>query len=77
MCSYQLTKTELIKSVTDIMEVNGAEAEIDIWIDIWRANVPHPQAVDLIFYPNHFNLGNELTPAEIVNIALSYQSTQL
>jgi hypothetical protein len=74
MCSYQLTKTELIKLVTDIMEVNGTEAEIDIWIDIWRANVPYPQAVDLIFYPDHFNLSNELTPAEIVNIALAYQS---
>jgi Colicin immunity protein / pyocin immunity protein len=77
MCSYQLTKAELIKLVTDIMEANGTEAEIDAWLDLCRDNVPHPQAVDLIFYPDRFNLSKELTPTEIVNIALAYQSIQM
>jgi hypothetical protein len=77
MCSHKFTKAELIKLVTDIMETNGTEVEIDSWLDLWRANVPHPQAVDLIFYPDHFNLSNELTPTEIVNIALAYQSIQM
>jgi Colicin immunity protein / pyocin immunity protein len=77
MCSHQLTKAELIKLVTDIMEVNGTEAEIDAWLDIWRANVPHPHAVDLIFYPDRLSISDELTPTAIVNIALAYQPIQM
>jgi Colicin immunity protein / pyocin immunity protein len=77
MCSHQLTKDELIKLVTDIMTVNGTEAEIDAWINIWCANVPHPQAANLIFYPDHLSISDELTPTAIVNIALAYQPIQM
>jgi Colicin immunity protein / pyocin immunity protein len=71
-----MSKEELIQLVQDIMMVNGSEEEVDRWLDIFVANVPHPQAANLIFYPEQVfgNLAQrELTPAEIVEIALDYQ----
>jgi Colicin immunity protein / pyocin immunity protein len=63
-----MLKEELIQLVQNIMMVNGSEEEVDRLLDIFVANVPHPQAADLIFYAE-----SELTPAEIVEIALAYQ----
>jgi hypothetical protein len=63
-----MSKEELIQLVQDIMMVNGTEKEVDRWLDIFVANVPHPQAANLIFHSK-----SELTPAEIVEIALAYQ----
>jgi hypothetical protein len=63
-----LSKEELIQLVQNIMMVNGSEEEIDRWLDIFVANVSHPQAADLIFHAEP-----ELTPPEIVEIALAYQ----
>lgn len=66
-----MTKEELLLLVKDIVEVNGKkESEIDLLIDMFIKNVPHPSASDLIYYEN-------LTPEEIVEKALSYQPIQL
>jgi Colicin immunity protein / pyocin immunity protein len=63
-----MPKEELIQLVQNIMMVNGSEEEVDRWLDIFVANAPHPQAADLIFHAE-----SELTPTEIVEIALAYQ----
>ena len=71
-----LSKNQLLKLVTDIINANGSESEIDSWISIFKNNVPHPNASDLIFYPDRVSgiePGQELTPEEVVDIALAYK----
>jgi Colicin immunity protein / pyocin immunity protein len=74
--SEKISKIQLIQLVTDIMNANGTEGEIDAWLDAFRQNVPHPHAIDLIFYSDRVagvETGRELTPEEIVTIAVDYQ----
>jgi hypothetical protein len=74
--SEELSKDQLIKLVADIMNANGTEGEIDSWLDIFMQSVPHPSASDLIFHPDRvsgISLEKELTPEEVVNIALQYK----
>jgi Colicin immunity protein / pyocin immunity protein len=74
--SENLSKNQLLKLVTDIINANGTESEIDAWISTFKNNVPHPNASDLIFYPDQVSgiePGQELTPDEIVDIALAYK----
>ncbi len=67
-----LSSSDLIQLVADIMNANVTEQEIEHWLNTFRQHVPHPQASDLIFYSEH-----ELTPEEIVAIALAHKSIQL
>jgi hypothetical protein len=71
-----LSKNQLIKLVTDIINANGTENEIDSWISTFKNNVPYPNVSDLIFYPDRvpgIEQGKELTTEEIVDIALEYK----
>ncbi len=70
--SKKLTKEELIELVRKIMYAEGTEEEIDKWMDVVEANVPHPEVSDLIFYPK-----KEMSPKEIVEEALSYKPIKL
>lgn len=49
------------------MKCDGTEEEIDEMIKLLEKNVPDPGVSDLIFW------GEERTPQEIVEIALSYK----
>jgi Colicin immunity protein / pyocin immunity protein len=74
--SESLSKNQLVKLVTDIMNANGTESEIDSWISTFKNSVPHPNASDLIFYPDQVSgiePEQELTHEEVVNIALEYK----
>lgn len=70
--SKKLKKEELIELVRKIMCAEGTEEEIDKWMDVLEANVPHPEVSDLIFYPK-----KEMSPEEIVEEALSYKQINL
>lgn len=66
-----MTKEDLIVLVQQIIDVNGKkESEIDLLIDAFRRNVPHPSAADLIYH-------QDLSADEIVEKALSHKAIQL
>jgi hypothetical protein len=51
---------------------------VNFWLELHQANVPDPDVSDLIFWPNvYFKDENapDLTPEQIVDIALSYRPT--
>lgn len=68
----KLSRLELIELVEKIMKSNGTEEEIDNMIEELERNVPHPEVSDLIFWNEE-----ELTPEQIVDIALAYKPIQL
>lgn len=68
----QLSKEDLIELVGKIMNVEGSEEEIDRMIEILKQSVPHPEVSDLIFWNE-----NDLTPEQVVELALSYKPIQL
>ncbi|WP_338139486.1 bacteriocin immunity protein [Paenibacillus thiaminolyticus] len=67
-----LSNEELVKLVTDIMNAEGTEEEIDSMLDLLCKSVPHPSVSDLIFWNDE-----DLSPEEIVDIALTHQSIVL
>lgn len=68
----KLTREELISLVSKIVECEGTEEEIDEMIEIVKNNVPHPEVSDLIYWNEE-----DLTPEQIVDIALAYKPVQL
>jgi len=68
----QLTREELITLVSKIVECEGIEEEIDEMIEVVERNVPHPEVSDLIYWNEE-----DLTPEQIVDIALAYKPIQL
>lgn len=62
------SRVELVRLVERIMAGEGTEAEHDALVQEFRAGVPHPRAVGLIYAP-----GQELTPEEVVEAALAYE----
>jgi len=62
-----MSKEELIELVEKIKKCEGTEEEIDDMIELLEKNVPHPEVSDLIFW------GEEKTPQEIIELALSYK----
>lgn len=72
-----MDRDALVDLVRRIMEAEGGtQEEADRLIDLFVANVPHPRASDLIFYPNR-EFGREPTPEEVVDRALSYVPREL
>jgi len=67
-------RERLIALVEKIMASDGTETEIDAWVEELESEVPHPAPSDLIFFPQD---GKELTAAEVVDMALSYQAIRL
>lgn len=74
-----MSRDELIDLVRRIMAAEGeTEEEADALVELFEANVPHPRASNLIFWPEH-EIGErrELTPEEVVDLALSYEPIPL
>lgn len=69
-----MDRDALVDLVRRIMAAEGeTEEEADRLIALFAANVPHPRAIDLMFYPEReFGPGRDPTPEEIVDRALSY-----
>ena len=64
------SRAELVAIVQRIMDADGTEDEIDGMIDFVDSRVPHPEWMNLIFWPPG---GKELTAEEVVEQALSYK----
>jgi hypothetical protein len=65
----KLSKEELIELVKKICDPKLSDEEVSEYIDILGKNVPHPAPSDLIFWNDE-----ELSPEEIVEIALNYRN---
>ncbi|QDT38346.1 bacteriocin immunity protein [Stratiformator vulcanicus] len=66
--SRKLDRRQLIELVTRLMRSYGTEDDIDVMIDQFEQNVPHPEPSDLIFYPQR-----EMSAEEIVDMAINYK----
>ena len=75
--STKLNRDELIELVSKILDTNYSEEDRVKFLNLFEQNVPHPQASDLIFWPDHQGFEDDLTIKEIVDIALSYKPVQL
>ena len=75
--SNSIQHRKLVELVRKIINVEGTEKEVDLWIDEFKKSVPHPMASDLIFWPQNYGLGLGPTPEEIVEKALSYKPIDL
>lgn len=77
MKSESMSRDELIELVRRIMAGEGeSQEEADRLVEQFLANVPHPEADGLIFYPDQY-FGHEPTAEEVVDRALSYKPLQL
>ena len=70
-------RSKLIALVQRLIDADyETEAESSADLRTFRAAVPHPEAGDLIFYPD-VEFDHEPTAAEIVDRALAYRATPL
>ncbi|ASI78627.1 bacteriocin immunity protein [Bacillus pacificus] len=67
----KLSKEELIELVEKICNPKLSDEEVSEYIDILESNVSHPAPSDLIFWHDE-----ELSPEEIVTIALAYEEDE-
>jgi hypothetical protein len=73
-----MTRNQLVELVQRIIDVDAdSEAAHDALIDQFEANVPRPGASNLIFWPHDEGFDRELTPDEIVDIALAHRPIRL
>lgn len=70
-------RQELVRLVTYLRSAEGTEDEQDAALAALEAQVPHPRVSSLIFWPNHEGLDRELTPDEVVDLALAYRAIEL
>ena len=77
-----LSRDELIVLVSRIIHWDtDDEDEQDRLVHLFDDSVTHPGASDLIFWPEHVlgpdAKGRELTPEQVVDIALAYKAIEL
>ena len=75
----ELTRFELgLVDLVGLIRSGAIESddELERAVAGFAASVPHPRAVDLIFYPDR-EFGREPSDEEIVREALSYRATEL
>lgn len=75
--STDADRDELVRLVTCLMSGAGTEDEQDAALQALKTRVPHPRVSALIFWPNLEGFDHELTPDEIVSIALAYRPFEL
>jgi len=66
-------RQELVRIVTYLMSGEGTEEDQDAALKALESRVLHPRVSSLIFWPSHEGFDRELTPDEVVNIALAYR----
>jgi hypothetical protein len=66
--TVKLSREELVRLVTKVMNTEGTEAEIDEYVEAVNRAVPHPAWMDLAFYDER-----NLTPEQVVEEALAYK----
>ena len=70
-------RRELVRLVTYLMSGDGTQEEQDAALHELDARVLHPRVSALIFWPSHEGFDHELTPDEVVDIALAYRPIEL
>lgn len=70
-------RSELLRLVTYLMSGEGTESEQVAALRELESRVPHPRVSDLIFWPQHEGFDRELTPDEVVDVALAYRPIEL
>jgi hypothetical protein len=75
-----ITRAELIEMTRRVMKSDGSEHAVDFWLSMLELNLPNDRVSDLIFWPDeYFGEGShsrELSPEEVVDIALSSRAIQ-
>lgn len=66
-----------MRLVTYLMSADGTDEEQDAAFKELEARVPHPRVSDLIFWPGLEGFDRELTPDEVVDVALAYRPIEL
>ncbi|MGW7413383.1 hypothetical protein [Streptomyces sp. NPDC054863] len=64
-----LSRDQLVELVRRIVAFSGTEEEVDAMEQLFEESVPYPGAYSLIYRHDP-----ELTPEEVVDIALSYEA---
>lgn len=70
-------RAELLRLVTHLMSAEGTEEGQETALRELESRVPHPRVSSLIFWPEHEGYDRELTPDEVVDIALAYRPIEL
>ena len=70
-------REELVGLVTYLISGEGTEEEQDAALKKVKAAVRHPRVADLIYWPRHEGFDRELTPDEVVHVALTYRPIEL
>lgn len=78
-----MTRAELIELGQKIVSCEGTEKGIDEMIELFDANVPHPNGANLFYYPENYNARTtdlskyNPTVEEVVDKCLSYRPISL
>ncbi|TCC65450.1 hypothetical protein E0H73_00425 [Kribbella pittospori] len=75
--SSEVEREELVRLVTYLMSGDGTDEEQDTALRELVAQVLHPRVSNLIFWPNHEGFDHDLTPHEVVDIALAYRPIEI
>jgi hypothetical protein len=70
-------REEPVRLVTYLMSAVGTEEEQDAALKELEARVHHPRVSALIFWPSQEGFDRELTPDEVVDVALAYRPIEL
>ncbi len=70
-------RSKLPRLVTYLMSGEGTEPEQELALKELESGVPHPHVSDLIFWPEREGFDRELTPDEVVDIALAHRPIEL
>ena len=66
-------RDELVRLVTVLMSGAGSEEEQDAALKTLESRVLHPRVSGLMFWPSHEGFDRELSPEEVVDLALAYR----
>lgn len=70
-----VTRGELIELARRVMESDGAEQDIDFWLNMLAINIPSERISDLIFWPDEYfndvSYSQRLSPEQVIEIALN------
>ena len=70
-------RDELVRLVTYLMSAVGSEEEQDAALKALESRVLHPRVSSLMFWPSHEGFDRELSPEEVVDLALAYRPIDL
>lgn len=69
-----ISTAELVEIVN---RIRNADENLDFYLAVLKANLPHPRVSDLIFWPKNEGLSEDVSAEDIVQKAMSYRPIQL